>query len=98
MLAVRLEETFAVQDEPWLAFGTGNNSCYLAAHELAGSLRPEMAHAHPMFHALTSCDAVSVFIGHLKKTVWSTWKSMPTLTKALIILSNTPISIPDESM
>ena len=69
VLAVRLAETLAVQDEPWLAFGTGNNFHYLADHELARSLGPEIAHAHPMFHALTSCDSVRLF-WTWQKTVW----------------------------
>ena len=33
VLAVRVAETLTVQDELWLAFGTGNNFCYLTWQE-----------------------------------------------------------------
>ncbi|KAK2184977.1 hypothetical protein NP493_242g03033 [Ridgeia piscesae] len=52
----------------WLAFGTGKSFRYLAAHQIAASLGPEMSCALPMFHALTGCNTVSSFAGHGKKT------------------------------
>ena len=45
------------------------------------------------FHALTGCDTVSSFAGHGKKTAWSTCKSLPELTYALLMLSDGPKQI-----
>ena len=52
----------------------------------------------PMFHALTGCDTVSAFTSHGKRTAWITWNSFPELTEALLSLSFTPHSIPEETM
>ena len=83
----------------WLAFGTGKSFRYLAAHQIAASLGPEMSCALPMFHALTGCNTVSSFAGHGKKTAWSTWKSLPELTEdALLKLADGPKEIPDDAM
>ena len=84
--------------ELWLAFGTGKSFRYLAAHQMSKCLGPEMSRALPMFHALTGCDTVSSFAGHGKKTAWSTWKSQPALTNALLMLGNGPKVIPDDAM
>ena len=84
--------------ELWLAFGTGKSFRYLAAHQIAASLGPQMSCALPMFHALSGCDTVSSFAVHGKKTVWSTWKSLPELTDALLMLADGPEEIPDDSM
>ena len=83
--------------ELWLAFVTGKIFRYMAAHQIAVSLGPEMSCALPMFHALTSCDTVSSFAGHGKKT-WSTWKSLPEQTDALLILADGPKEIPDDAV
>ena len=58
--------------ELWLAFGTGKSFRYLTAHQIPASLGPEVSCALPMFHALAGCDTVSSFVGHEKKTAWST--------------------------
>ena len=50
--------------EVWLAFVTGKIVRYMAAHQIAVSLGPEMSCALPMFHALTGCDTVSSFARH----------------------------------
>ena len=76
--------------ELWLAFGTGKSFRYLAAHQIATSLGPEMSCALPMFHALTGCDIVSNFAGHGKETAWSTWKSLLELTDALLMPADGP--------
>ena len=55
-------------DDLWIAFGTGNNFRYLAAHQYASALGPDKARALPMFHAITGCDTVSSFAGRGKKT------------------------------
>ena len=59
--------------ELWLALGTGKSFHYLAAHQIVASHRPEI---------------VSSFAGHGKKTAWSTWKSLPELTDALLMLAD----------
>ena len=61
VLAVSLAATLGPEYDLWLAFGTGKHFRYLAAHKIAAELG---AQALPMFHALTSCDTVSSFVGH----------------------------------
>ena len=82
--------------ELWLAFGTGKSFRYQATHQIAASLGQEMSCAPPIVHALTGCDTVSRFAGHRKKTAWSTWKSRPELTDALLIHADGPKEIPDD--
>ena len=81
--------------ELWLAFRTGKSFRYLAAHQIAASPGPEMSCALPMFHAATGCDTVSSFAGHGKETAWSTWKSLPELTDALLMFADGPKEIPN---
>ena len=61
-------------------------------------MRPQKPLALPMFHALTGCDTVSAFTSHGKRTAWITLNSFPELTEALLSLSFTPHSIPEETM
>ena len=98
VLAVAVAQTLQPEDELWLAFGTGKNFRYLAAHEIAAGLGPEKACTLPVFHALTGCDTVSSFIGDGKKTVWAVWAVFPELTHALLRLSSAPNDIPQEVM
>ena len=98
VLAVMVAETLTAEHEVWLAFGTGKNFRYLAAHQMAACLGPEKSLALPMFHALTGCDTVSAFVGHGKKTAWATWNSFPELTNALLELAHAPTEIPEQSM
>ena len=51
-----------------------------------------------MFHALTGCDTTSGFAGYGKKTAWSTWKTLPQLTDALLKLPCAPSKIPEDAM
>ena len=76
VLAVFAISQLPARCELWVAFGTGKSFRYLAAHQIAACLGPEMACALPMFHALTGCNTVSVFAGHGKNAA-STWKSLP---------------------
>ena len=85
-------------DELWVAFGTGKNYRYIAAHEIASSLGPEKTCALPMCHAITGCDTVSAFVGHVKKSAWATWNSLPELTDALLSLANAPTSLQEDTM
>ena len=72
VLAVMVVQKLPAGDELWVAFGTGKNYRYIAAHEIASSLGPEKACALPMFHAITGCDTVSASVGHGKKSAWAT--------------------------
>ena len=54
------------------------------------------AKALPMFHALTGCDTVSSFVGHSKKTAWSTCNALPDLTDVLLTLSRAPSFIEED--
>ena len=67
VLAVTASEQLEI-DELWIAFATGKNFRYLAAHEIAMTLGPSKCHGLPFFHALTGCDTVSCFSGRGKKT------------------------------
>ena len=51
-----------------------------------------------MFHAITGCDTVSAFVGHVKKSAWATWNSLPELTDALLSLANAPTSLQEDTM
>ena len=84
--------------ELWLAFGTRKSFLYLAAQQIAVCLGPERSCALPMFHTLTGCNTASSFAGQGKKTAWSTWKSLPELTDAILMLANGPKEIPDDAM
>ena len=67
VLAVSVVKDLGQETELWLAFGTGKNFRYIAAHEIAVGLGPQKAKALPMFHSLTGCDTVSSFVGCGKK-------------------------------
>ena len=98
VLAVMVVQKLPAGDELWVAFGTGKNYRYIAAHEIASSLGPEKTCALPMFHAITGCDTVSAFVGHGKKSAWATWNTLPELTDALLSLANAPTSIQEDTM
>ena len=76
--------------ELWVAFGTGNNYRFLAAHEMARVLGPDRCRALPMFHAFTGCDTVSFFGGRGKKTAWETWQRYNEVTAAFCALGDEP--------
>ena len=98
VLPVAVAQTLQLEDELRLAFRTGKNFRYLAAHEITAGLGPEKACTLPVFYALTGCDTVSSFVGHRKKTVWAVWAVFPELTYALLKLSSAPNDIPQEVM
>ena len=98
VLAVMVVQKLPAGDELWVAFGTGKNYRYIAAHEIASSLGPEKTCALPMFHAITGYDTVSAFVGHGKKSAWATWNSLPELTDALLSLANAPTSLQEDTM
>ncbi|KAK3877040.1 hypothetical protein Pcinc_018219 [Petrolisthes cinctipes] len=81
-------------DELWVAFATGKNFRYLAAHEMAVALGPDKCRGLPFFHAFTGYDTVSCFSGRGKKTVWQTWKACDEVTDevttAFCALATTP--------
>ena len=97
-IAVRIFQLLEALQQLWIAFGTGKSFLHLAIHEIAAAVGPQKALAPPMFHALTGCDTVSAFTSHGKRTAWITWNSFPELMKALLSLSFTPHSIPEETM
>ena len=98
VLAVSVAIGLGPEYELWLAFGTGKHFRYLAAHKIASGLGPTKAQALPMFHALTSCDTVSSFVGYGKKTAWNIWNPLPELTEALLKLSCAPSDIQEDVM
>ncbi len=101
ILAVAAAEHLQI-DELWVAFGTGKNFRFLAAHEMAAALGPNKCRGLPFFHALTGCDNVSSFGGRGKKTAWETWKAcdgVTNVTAAFCALAATPTpSIIDDYM
>ena len=98
VLAVMVAQTLPCLDELWIAFGTGKNYRYIAAHEIAASLGPQKACALPIFHAMTGCDTVSAFMGHGKKSAWATWNALPQLTNSLLTLATLPVNIQDDTL
>ncbi|KAG7177456.1 hypothetical protein Hamer_G016752 [Homarus americanus] len=96
ILAVALaNERSEVLDELCLAFGTGKNRRYIAAHQIAKALGPEKSRALPVFHAITGCDTVSAFAGHSKKTAWATWNAFPEVTTTFLSLASSLSELPD---
>ena len=77
----------------WVAFGTGNNFRYIAAHEIATKLGPEVSKALPVFHAFAGCDTVSCFGGRGKKTALEAWKSYLDVTDAFLALAHKPLEV-----
>ena len=98
VLAVSMVHSLQPDDQLWLAFGTGANFRYFAAHEIAAGLGPEKSRALPMFHALTGCDNVSSFARHGKKGAWAVWTVLHDLTNALLKLSFAPTTIPEDAL
>ena len=97
-IAVRIFQLLEALQQLWIAFGTGKCFRYLSIREIAAAMGPQKALALPMFHALTGCDTVSAFTSHGKRTAWITWNSFPELIEALLSLSFTPHSIPEDTM
>ena len=102
VLAVTAAERLEIE-ELWIAFATGKNFRYVAAHEIAMTLGPSKCHGLPFFHALTGCDTVSCFSGRGKKTTLDTWRACNEIsdevTKAFSALAVTPtISSVDDYM
>jgi hypothetical protein len=82
-------------NELWIAFGTGKNFRYLAAHNISAILGENKAKALTMFHAITGCDTTSFFSGKGKKTSWDVWDVFPQITDVFVDLSRGPDSIDD---
>ena len=79
---------FIEAEEIWIAFGTGRNFRYIAAHDIAKSLGAEKAYFLPVFHAFTGCDTVSAFHSKGKNTAWDTWLAYDDVTVALKLMMN----------
>lgn len=94
VLAIATAHNLSVP-ELWVAFGTGKNFRYLAAHEMSIALGPDRCYSLPIFHALTGCDTVSSFSGRGKKTCWNTWNSVEQVTQAFCALTTLPNAIDD---
>ena len=84
--------------ELWVGFGTGIHLRYIAAHEIARKLNPQVSSALPFFHAFTGCDTVSCFYGKGKKTAMDTWKCFPAVTTTFLSLGSTPSEVNDTCM
>ena len=98
ILVVSVAATLGPEYELWIAFGTRKHFRYLAAHKMAIALEMKKAKALPLFHALTGCDTMSSFVGHGKKTTWSTWNMQPQLTDAMLKLSCAPSDVQEDIM
>jgi hypothetical protein len=98
VLAVALiEEIQAPELKLWIAFGTGKDLRYIAAHEICAALGPRKSLCLPMFHAFTGCDTVSQFAQIGKKAAWKIWEIHDEeITDALFSLHNAPTVIPAE--
>ena len=87
------QECHELIDELWLAFGTGKNIRYIAAHELLACLGPEKSKSLPVFHAITGCDTVSAFAGCGKTIAWAVRNTFPEVTDAFLCLASAPKEI-----
>ena len=91
MLAIAPYFLLAV-DELWIAFVTGNNFRYLAAHQYASALGPDKARALPMFHAITGCHPLLVH------GTWDVWMSHNKDNGSFIHLTASPDEILDHHL
>lgn len=89
-----VQELHESVDELWIAFGTGKNFRYIAAHELMSCLGPDKSKSLPIFHAVTGCDTVSAFAGRGEKTAWAIWDTFPEVTEAFLQLATGPSDVP----
>eukprot|EP00058_Branchiostoma_floridae_P011619 XP_002597107.1 hypothetical protein BRAFLDRAFT_76362 [Branchiostoma floridae] len=83
--------------ELWIAFGTGKDFRYIAAHEISQTLGPQKSLALPVFHAFTGCDTVSQFSHIGKKTAWKVWETHDEFTATFYDLHSSPHHISDEA-
>ena len=70
----------AAISEMWIAFGVGKQFRYIAIHDIVRALGDEKSKVLHVFHAFTSCDQTSAFLGRGKSTSWSTWVSYGEVT------------------
>ena len=70
----------------WVEFMVGKKRCYIPAHELASTVRPEKVRAMPIFHENTGCDTTCEFKGKKKNTAWETWNAFSEVTQAFLSL------------
>ena len=79
--------------ELWVGFGTGIHLRYIAAHEIARKINPQVSSALPFFHAFTGCETVPCFYGKGKKTAMDTWKCFPAVTTTFLSLGMAPSDV-----
>ena len=73
-----------------ITFGARKSLRFIAAHDIAKALDPDICLALPMFHALTSCDTLSSFGDKSKRTAWDTWSTYTDITPAFCVLGAMP--------
>ena len=56
--------------ECWFKTGYWDHERYVAIHEIARNLGPDLCNALPIVHDLTGCDSTSSFAGHGKVDPW----------------------------
>jgi len=81
--------------EIWLAFGRNKHFRYIVAHMIAAEFTDDWYKGLLITHAFSQSH---VFCGIGKKTVWDTWRSLPSLTTVFGCLSHTPEAISDNHM
>ena len=96
VLAIRYFSTFGLS-ELWVGFGCGKNYRDIPVHAICSSLGPYKSLALPLFHSLTGCDTPSQFLGCGKKTAWAAWTSRPHLTDTLVVLTQNPRLVTQQS-
>ena len=57
-------------EECWFKTGYWDHERYVAIHEIARNLGPDLCNALPIVHDLTGCDSTSSFAGHGKVDPW----------------------------
>ena len=66
-----------------IEFGKNANWKYIPIHEIMKSLGPKRVGCLTLFHSLTECDEVMVFLSFRKRTARKTWQNYPQLTEVL---------------
>ncbi|KAL8593397.1 hypothetical protein ACOMHN_067072 [Nucella lapillus] len=81
----------------WICLGSGKKMRDIPIHAISTQLGQLRCLALPLFHAVTSCDTVSHFLGCGKKSAWSAWLSTSELTDTLITLTCNPQELSPQS-
>jgi len=79
--------------ELWVAFGTGRHFTLHHINAIVNHLGVRVSKALPVFHSFTGCDTVSSFFKKAKKSAWSAWRALPSVTETFVDLAENPFQV-----